>query len=294
MWTAIKEFVKQSADKILCISAVVFCFAAFCNLSYQGKNWAFSIERKPNWLLLALGIMFLILFWLSNRVSTQPKIRNKKIESGFEMKIDSRHHIRIVSGKIEDQLPSDYSAVVLPANTSFDDTCITDNRSALGSFFLRHFPSAISDIQREIIRQARQVCDAPDDVPLYAPVGTTLVLSKPLGSNYTVLVTAVTMIDEVAGITADTLSIIAAMKGVLRTASQHRISSLSLPVFGTGHGGLDFKAALSLLLVECLHSVVRGSNHHVTEVTIVVYDPNGERAEQIKSIVKAFENMASA
>lgn len=293
MWKAVTEFCKQSTDKILCIFAGLFLLLAFCDLSYQKETWSFSLQAVPNWMLVLLGCGFVTLFLLRNRVSKGSKVRGKKVENGFEVRIDSRHLVRIITGGIEDCQPGDHRAVVLPANTAFDDECIRDTRSALGSFFMAHFPSGIEDIQGAITTAAREICSPDAEGAIDAPVGTTIVLRKPLGSDFNILVTAVTTIDEKAGIQADTLSVIAAVKQVLRVASQNRISAIAMPVLGTGHGGLDFKVALSLLLAECLQSIVHGGAHHVTEVTVVVYDPEGARASAIRSVVTTLENMAS-
>lgn len=293
MWKAITEFCKQSTDKILCILSGGFLLIAFCRLSYQNKNWSFSLQKIPNWLLVIVGIAFLVLFILRNRVARSAKIKSRKLSNGYEVNIDSRHQIKVVTGNIQDCKPGDHRAVVLPANTAFDDECITDKRSALGSFFLTNFPSGIADIHKKITKAAAEVCLSANQGDVDAPVGTSIFLRKPLGSNFNIIVTAVTTIDENFGIQADTLSVIASVKQVLRIASQNRISAIDMPVIGTGHGGLDFKVALSLLLAECLQSIMHGGAHHVTEVTIVVYDPDGSRTSSIRSIVGTLENMVS-
>lgn len=135
---------------------------------------------------------------------------------------------------------------------------------------------------------ALRTCGENEESFRSAPSGTTIFLDKPLGSAFRIMVTAVTTEDPQQGVTADTLSLISSVKQVFRLASQNRISSVTMPVMGTGHGGLDFKAALSLLLVQCMYSMQYEGYHHVREAIIVVYDPDRKNKDLIARVVQSF------
>jgi O-acetyl-ADP-ribose deacetylase (regulator of RNase III) len=173
--------------------------------------------------------------------------------------------------------------VVLPANTLFDDECIRDERSSLGSFFLRHFPTGIDELQRQL----RVRAGIANGSQTTASPGTAVLLDKPHGTRHRVTVAAVTTVEQESGIHADTLSIVSAVKKVFKLASQSRISSLTMPVMGTGHGGLDFRAALSLLPVQSVHCMEREGGHEVHELSIVVYNPDAQKRQTIASVVNS-------
>src|SRR5262249_14799976 len=64
------------------------------------------------------------------------KIKDSK---GVVSAVVSGCEIRIINGRIEDHTPGAGTAVVLPCNEYFDDRCVDDTRSALGSYVNRAF-----------------------------------------------------------------------------------------------------------------------------------------------------------
>lgn len=292
MWTFIGKIIQQPTDKIILISAVILLAVSFFDINLQAEKWAFKLTRIPNWYLFVPGAAMLCFFFWCNRIRPLGAANMTKTQAGFSLRFDSNHVIDVVFGKIEDVAPAKHAAVVLPANTSFDDECIKDDRSALGSFFLKHFPTAIDKLQAEIRAAAAAVNSTEIESFTEAPPGTTILLHKPMGTDFNVMVTAVTVIEPDKGIAADTATILASIKQVLRKASVHRISSIAMPVMGTGHGGLDFKSALSLALVQSMHCMRFEGCHHVKEVTMVVFDPDNSKRALVKSAVDSIAELS--
>lgn len=284
----LKSILDLPLDRLLILLAVLLFLLSFNPVRYQNNQWDFRLATTPNLYLFVPGGILLVLFLWRHREQQPQNPATERIQDGFRLRFGMTHSIAVVSGKIEDFAGGHYSAVVLPANTSFDDQCIHDDRSALGSFFLKHFPSGINEIQRMIRDAALRTCGETEESFRSAPSGTTIFLDKPLGSAFRIMVTAVTTEDPQQGVTADTLSLISSVKQVFRLASQNRISSVTMPVMGTGHGGLDFKAALSLLLVQCMYSMQYEGYHHVREAIIVVYDPDRKNKDLIARVVQSF------
>ena len=139
MWAFIEKFIQQSTDKIVLLSGVIFLLLSFCDICYQAEKWAFKLTKSPNWFLLVPGVLMVCFFFWYNRIRPLGSANVTKTQEGFRLQFDSNHFIEVVFGKIEDVVPAKHAAVVLPANTSFDHECIKDDRSALGSFFLKHF-----------------------------------------------------------------------------------------------------------------------------------------------------------
>lgn len=287
----LKAIVDLPLDRLLLIICVVLIVLSFDPIRYQKKEWDFRLKTNPNLYLFVPGGLLLVLFLWRHREQQPQNASTEKIQDGYRLRFDSSHTISVVTGNIEDFAGGEHKALVLPANTSFDDQCIRDDRSALGSFFLRHFPNGIDEIQKLIRSAAVQECGKTEGFFTTAPSGTTIILEKPLGSAFRVMITAVTVVDPEQGITADTLSLISSVKQVFRRASQNRISSITMPVMGTGHGGLDFKTALSLLLVQSMYTMKYEGYHHVREVKIFVYDPDRRKKDVVSRIVHSFGAM---
>jgi O-acetyl-ADP-ribose deacetylase (regulator of RNase III) len=282
----LQSIIDASLDKLLLIAGFVFTVLAFDPVRYSNKAWDFSLKPSPNLFLFVPGSVLLGFFlWWKHREQHFYGASAKKIEGGYQLQFRSDHSISVATGKIEDFAGGEHAAVVLPANTSFDDQCIRDSRTALGSFFLKHFPNGIAEIQDLIRAAAKEVTGKTKKTFCAASPGTAILLDKPLGSALRIIVTPVTTADPEHGISADTVSLISAVKQVFKLACQNRISSLTLPVMGTGHGGLDFKAALSLLLVQCVNSIEHEGAHHVREVKIIVFDPEKKLKDVVSKVV---------
>jgi O-acetyl-ADP-ribose deacetylase (regulator of RNase III) len=228
------------------------------------------------------------------RVLTRPTTGTvSRIDGGFHLTLSPGHSIDLVTGAIQTVSPdADYGAVVLPANVSFDDACISDTRSALGAYFQTHFKSRIPEVRALIREQLGTDHIKTGGSPCTYPPGTTVYLDRPLKTRHRIMIVGVT--EEIAGtgIQADTLSLIASLKSVMRLASSRRIAELWMPVMGTGHGGLDFSVAMTMTLVQLSNGILREGYHSIQRVTVIVYDPDGRRAAQVQRVAEAFPLLA--
>jgi O-acetyl-ADP-ribose deacetylase (regulator of RNase III) len=287
MWELWKVLLKTSTSRLLLIFGFVLAILAFVTVGFKDGHLAIESQRSPNWILLCLALVLVSFFIWTSWPRRSGFHSTKKVPNGYAIEFGDAHVISVVTGAIQDTLPEEHSAVVLPANTSFDDECVRDSRTSLGSFFQKHFPTGTEQLQKEMRRLAALACAQTDESFVMAPPGTTIMLNKPLGTEYTILVTAVTTADAGKIITADTLSLVASVKQVFRVASENRLSALYMPVMGTGHGGLDFKTALHMLLLQCKHCMQHEGLHLVHRVTIVVYDPDRQRQSTTDAVVKS-------
>jgi O-acetyl-ADP-ribose deacetylase (regulator of RNase III) len=214
-----------------------------------------------------------------------------RIDGGFRLLLSPQHSIDLVTGAIQESRPdANHGAVVLPANTTFDDECINDLNSALGAYFQTHFKSRIPEVQTLIRDQLRTISPTTGTAGTYSP-GTVVYLDHPLKTGHRIVVAAVTEKIPGAGMRADTLSLIAALKGVMRVASDKRIAEIWMPVMGTGHGNLDFAVALAMIVVQLTNGILREGYHSIHRAVVMIYDPEGRRTEQIERLAKAFPAM---
>ena len=212
-----------------------------------------------------------------------------RIEAGFRLSLSPRHSIDILTGAIQTAKPDPkHGAVVLPANTAFDDACIYDDRSALGAFLQAHFGTRIDQVKALIKAELEKTAVGIGECPKKYPAGTVIYLDGPLDTKHRIIITGVTVKLEGAGIQADTLSLIASLKNVLRLAADKRLTEIWMPVMGTGHGGLDFSVALSMILLQLDHGLLHEGFHSIERVVIVVHDPDGKRASQIEKLAQAY------
>lgn len=223
-------------------------------------------------------------------VISRPSAGNvTRIDGGFRLLLSPQHSIDLITGAIQDACPDkNHGALVLPANTTFDDECINDLNSALGAYFQTHLKSRIPEVLG-LIQDALATAHATTVTrPATYPPGTALYLDRPLKTPHRVIIAAVTEKIPAAGIQADTLSLVASLKSIMRLASDKRISELWMPVLGTGHGGLDFSVALAMIVVQLSNGILREGYHCIHRAVVMVYDPEGRRAEQIERLAKAF------
>lgn len=284
----IREVVRAPLEKLYLILGFVSVLLSFDPISYD-KGLIIEFKVSPNgWLLtLGLGLIAVALYQALN-----PAIRRsryvKRISNGFKIKLAADHVIDVIVGEIE-TVASDksHAGIVLPANTSFDDECIRDSRSALGAFVHKHFPSGIEELQRVIKDEVKKVPRSDISSVDEYPIGTTIFLEKPLGSNYRIMITAVTQFSRQRGFVADTESLIMCIKSIFKTSAGQRLSEIYMPVIGTGHGGLNFNMALGLILLLSICSIKHEGGRHIKRLSIVIFDPKGDKSKEIEKTVQA-------
>lgn len=225
-------------------------------------------------------------------ISRTPVGAVTRIDGGFRLLLSPQHSIDLVTGVIQDARPDkNHGAVVLPANTTFDDECINDMNSALSAYCQTHFKSHVADLQALIRNHLHTMAGATATTLRTYPPGTTVYLDAPLKTPHKIIVAAVTEKMPGSGIEADTLSLVAALKGIMRVAADKRIADLWMPVLGTGHGGLEFCVALAMIVVQLSNGILREGYHCIHRAVVVIYDPDGKRTEQIERQAKAFPVM---
>jgi O-acetyl-ADP-ribose deacetylase (regulator of RNase III) len=212
-----------------------------------------------------------------------------RIESGFRLALSPSHCVDIVTGDIRAAKPDpQHGAVVLPSITMFDPKCLYHDRSALGAYFQKHFRSKIKNIEALIQAELKAGKGGAGRAVEEFPAGTVVYLDCPLKTKHRIIICGSSKQLEGAGIKADTLSLVASLRNVLRLAAHQRLAELWMPVMGTGLGGMDFSVALSMMLLQLDHGLLHEDFHSIQRVVIVVHDPEGKRESQIEKLAKAY------
>jgi hypothetical protein len=157
---------------------------------------------------------------------------------------------------------------VLPANTTFIDSCASDARSAMGAYFTDHFPEEVGQLPSKLRKFLDTIGIQAGENGQYPP-GTTVMLPDVFARPARIIITASTIRTPGSGITSSPQIICNCVEEILKVTADQRIDTLYLPIFGSGHGGIDRGLALLFLLLAMIH--FSKTYHHIKAVHIVVH-----------------------
>ncbi len=184
--------------------------------------------------------------------------------------------VELVFGRIQDcRNDRTDSVIALPANEYFDDECITDTNSSLGAFvqdvfgpeldeFLDHVRAELDDLPSQRVSRAERRTDDSYGI------GQAIFLSKLPPDRQVILVSATT--ERVGiGLRAEPHFLYAAMQGIFETMNANRLTSVSMPVLGSGHGGMPLTVALLFNLLALRSILGNDLGLHIRHVRVVVF-----------------------
>jgi O-acetyl-ADP-ribose deacetylase (regulator of RNase III) len=192
-----------------------------------------------------------------------------------------RTNVQVELGRIEDHRPEDRGAVVaLPANEYFDDECITDTNSSLGAFVQHHFADRVDEfvqhVQAELVGlPSQRVPRAERRIDESYGIGQAIFLSRLQSECRLILVSATTERTGI-GLRAEPHFLYAALEGITEVMNERRLNSLTIPVLGSGHGGMPLSIAIlfNILAVRSITAEALGT--HLRKVRIVVFQGDAE------------------
>jgi hypothetical protein len=275
-----KAIVLAPITNVICISGVTLICIAF--LDYDKSNGLalhgqlHAIPAIAGFVLVVVGV---VLYYLTNG----DKSKNVRLDYNKGVVIDRQNlKIRIKSGEIQSiDSVNRNSAIVLPANTTFVDDCATDNRTALGAFFLNHFPEKTAVLPTLFSKILATHGLHPNESGQF-PAGTTIILPDDFSKPAKIVVTASTTRLSGTGITSNPHVICNCIEGILKCTADQRIDTIFLPILGSGHGGVDRGMALLFLILAVLH--FSKTFHHIKLVHIIVHPKDIDTLNQSKEL----------
>jgi predicted nucleotide-binding protein len=186
-----------------------------------------------------------------------------------------RTKVRLERGLIQDCVsPNGQSVVALPANEYFDDECITDPHSSLGAFVQHHFGDRIEGFIRQVNaelsgRPSQRVPRTGQTVGESYGVGEAICLRDPLR----IIVVAATTERSSVGLRAEPHFLYAALESVFETMNECRFNELTIPVFGSGHGGMPLPIAILFNLLALRSLAEDDTGRRDRSVRIIVFEP---------------------
>jgi hypothetical protein len=179
-------------------------------------------------------------------------------------------------GRIEDVSTDEAGSVVaLPANEYFDDECIRDGNSSLGAFVQHAFGSRLDEFLREVRAQlvglpSQRVPRAERRIDDSYGIGQTVFVNG-LSPSHKVIVVSATTERVGIGLRAEPHFLYASIQGIMETMNAYRLTSLSMPVFGSGHGGMPLSVALLFNVLALRSTLLDDVGRHIRRVQVVVF-----------------------
>lgn len=276
----IRDIVTAPVVNIMLLCGFLSVVLSFCRVN---NVEGFSFTSGPIWILFIIGCLLLLgspIMFIFTREDRKIN-RRIKIENGLSLPF-GRVSVNLKVGKVQEVFGSSESTtVILPANTTFIDDCITDKNSALGAFFLEYYPDKISDIATVIEEQLKRSGYKKSENGTYFP-GTTIIMPSPYNTPSKILITASTVRREITGINAEPSTICECIRQVFMLTSDKKISKLRMPILGSGHGGLDINDALLFLILAIKH--YSKQYHHVKSVDIIVTEIDAPNLKDINRL----------
>lgn len=223
----------------------------------------------------------------------------RKYEGGFWVRVNETD-LNITFGRIEviaELFPD--SVVVLPANEYFDDDCIDDSKSSLGAYINSKFANQIGKV-KEIIKQELTSYDGNEvekefrSFQLSYGVGKAILIKNILGSTQPVVFLAVTTKRAGEGLKSELSNIHEALKELFAVTADARKDSITLPILGSGHGGLKKELALFGLLMAVLERITSQNGKHIKQINLVIFQESESKNPEIKkSTVKKLLSLSA-
>jgi hypothetical protein len=266
-----KKVLGQTLEKLQ--HFIVFLGVGICGFSFTTYNAGFHFPTAtPNWIILGLGIVFVIIGIVLHLISVEKK--NKKLKNKTTLKFNATTlSIKIANLQDEENLSSE-CAFILPANTSFADDCVTDSKTALGSFFNKHHPEKIPQFNQKLKATLKARNIIPIEGIHYAP-STAIILPEEYSIKAKVILVASSVRNSGKGFHTDPSIISNSVRNIFKETADQRISTFYFPIIGSGHAGLEITEALNLLIL-CIKFHAK-SFHHPKNIYIFVRENDSKK-----------------
>ena len=263
--TEVKDIFAKTIEKVpnlIIVLGAIFFTISF--LTYNTIGFHFPAE-SPKLLFIILGGIFIVLGIVIHFIQLDKQ--TKKLKDKTTLKFNSTTlTIKIANIQDEDNLTID-SAFVLPANNTFVDDCVTDYKSALGSFFNKHHSDKIPTFNQKLKEILHTQNILPFDGIHYEPA-TVLILPEEFSIKSKVILVASSIRNSGRGFHTNPAIISESILNVFKETADKRISTFFIPVIGSGHAGLEITQALNLLLL-CI-KFYSNQFHHPKNIFIFV------------------------
>jgi hypothetical protein len=251
-----------------------------------------------------IGILLLILSALAFGYTQIWKQQTDDVGAGVDLKrvtecdggfatVVNGCEIRVVTGRIEEYAGNQGLAVVLPCSEYFDDLCVGDMRSALGSYVNRVFDGRSAEFISLVAEGCRKKFGAGveqqkthDQRAASFGAGSCLLLIKPLGHSVPVALLSTATQRAGQGLAAQISYMFEGMRELVTRLADERINQVVMPMLGTGHGRIDPPLALVGLLLAIAEAARYGQGgQRLKRVTVVLFKKEANSPAEVDPVV---------
>jgi Domain of unknown function (DUF6430) len=201
--------------------------------------------------------------------------------------------IHVRQGQIQNCAFDSGTAIVLPCNEYFDDLCVRDSRSALGAYAEKVFEGQVDEFSSLIIEEAAQQLGPGAEYKKTVKVtarsfgpGKCVLLLKPLNRSVPIALVSTTTQRADEGLLARISYLFDGMRELVKRLADARITEVTMPVLGSGHGRIDPPLALVGLLLAVAEVARYGKGgQRLRKVTIIVFKPEGDTPAAVDPFV---------
>jgi O-acetyl-ADP-ribose deacetylase (regulator of RNase III) len=281
IWETAKEAILRTIDKLQnLLLLLTFLSLGLSFVSYKNQLWTFP-TASPNYYFITLAAILLV-FTIVAYIRTK---NVKTLKKQTKILLNSCEII-IKVGNIQDaERDREEFAIILPVNTTFTDECITDKKSALGSFFDTFHSSKIFGFIKDLQRILEEKGIERTSDGRYLPC-TTIILPETYSLPAKLILVASTEKLKQHGFRTSPSMICDCIYNIFKETSDQRISTISLPLIGSGHGGLNHAEVLNLLLLSISFHLKNFT--HIKKVSIFVRDQDREKINA--SFINSFQS----
>jgi hypothetical protein len=290
----LKEIIKNPPI-LLIIAGILFILIA-CSVFNLPNVVSPQMGTQNWWILLTTGCMFIFiaLMWL---IYNQIKLSNsnyvfKGVSSNkysvFLNKTETQV-INIIYGNLKDvgEYKKD-TLFILPANDKFDDDCIDDEKSVLGSFVNNLYPYDNKNIKQKIR-------DVVDKKSFEKPkIGNwILITSEAKGEKIINMgMVAVTELTDKKAIIAHPENVMLAFNSIHEIINETRATKVFIPLLGSGNGGLTPELSLLYLVISIMECTRKVGGHNIKEANIVIYKKDKKKVDLSVKRMRTVVNFA--
>jgi len=280
-----KTLVKQPYWVLLLVVGAII--TVLPSVSFDKERY--FTTHQPNTLLLVfigctlmlIGMVgFGISIWQNERQeATGVDLTKVSERNGFLSTMVSDCEIRVCEGRIETYQVDQEIAVALPCNEYFDDRCMHDTRTSLGSYVSRYFSGQVQELA-ELVRQnaERQFGQGTmerkterEEAKSFG-AGRCLLMLNPLGRPNPIAFISTTTQRASEGLRAQISCLFDGMHELNKALADARINEVVMPLLGGGHGNISAPLALIGLLLAVAEAARYGVGaQRMRRVTIIVF-----------------------
>lgn len=285
------------------IASLVFAFLfLFGGVFKINDITKLSIEpyEHPYILSIIIGGVFLIIslilyFEIGIDLFSLNKIKISKNKDGSLCTKIGKTKLIIHFDKLQEIQKDEDSVVILPANEYFDDECISDRKSALGAYVDKFFRNKLVEFQSAVrsklalpnryeVTLRKKQKDKPEQKSY--GIGSSVFLDKALNTSERILLVSVTEQREGMGLYSNIGFIFKAVNEIHREIADNRINNIYIPLLGSGHGGLNKRIALLILITAFSEILSKDHCDKLDTLNIVIYKDDNRQDISNKVVKK--------